>query len=683
MADPALMYDPIEVVVEPNHHATELGVEVQADGAVVVDLRPPSLQSEGSAKKDHHVNLADEMGTDELNAIAEQLLEGIEADEASRAEKLQQLKTGMDMLGLTVEMPAESASGQDAMSKVRHPVLLEAVLRAQATAAAELLPSRGPVKCKNDGNGDDGDKRAEALEKDFNHYLTTTASEYYPDTRRALFGSSFSGSAFKKVYNCPIRRRPVSETVAEKDVIVSNAATDLANAGRVTHKIDMRPSIMRRMQVAGVYRDVELGQPTSSDTVVDQKQEQISGVQANRYDRPEDQPYTVYETYCELDLDDYAPKQFKGKAIPLPYRVTLEKDTRVVLEVTRNWDEDDEQCLPKEFLVKYPFIEAMGLYGLGLLHVLGNSDATMTAAWRLVLDNGMVNNFPGGLIDESVTKQKTNHIQVPVGGLAPVNTGGRPISQVAMAMPGKPLDGMFIQFLNHVEACAKSLGGTADIPVGEGRQDAPVGTTLALIEQATKVMSEVHKGLCAAQAKEFQLLKARFREDPEAFWRHNKHCSMEWDEELFLSALKDCSIVPMADPNTPSHMHRLMKFAALKQLAATNPRMDQDAIDKEALKMMGHDNPDRFFLPPAPPPDPMKDPNYLLAFASLIQAQAKSKDTELKPIIQNMKDTLARAVIASDERIEAMKVAATVAIHPETEPLVARTIAANAPRRAP
>lgn len=679
MTPPA--FDPIEIEIEPDiAEPQEIGVAVQADGGVVVDLHPPKPDNPDGEDDDFSANLAMEMGESELNLIAERLLEGIEADDQSRSEKLQQLKTGMDMLGLTVELPSQDATAsQGSMSKVRHPVLLEAVLRAQATAAAELLPARGPVKVKNDGTGDQGDRRAEALERDFNHYLTTTASEYYPDTRRALFGSSFSGSAFKKVYNCPIRRRPVSETVDEKDVIVSNAATDLANAGRVTHKIDMRPSIMRRMQVAGVYRDVELTQPTSSGDVVDQKLEQISGVQANTYDRPEDQPYTVYETYCELDLEDYAPKQFKGKGIPLPYRVTLEKDTRVVLEITRNWDEDDEQCLPKEFLVKYPYIEAMGLYGLGLLHVLGNSDATMTAAWRLVLDSGMANNFPGGLIDNSVTKQLNNHIQVPIGALAPINTGNRDIRTIAMSMPGKPLDTAFVAFLQHVEETAKALGGTAEVPVGEGRQDAPVGTTLAMIEQATKISSEVHKGLYAAQAKEFQLLKARFREDPEAFWRHNKSCSMEWNAELFLSALNDCSIVPSADPNTPSHLHRIMKIGALKQVAAGNPRMNQDEIDKELLRMIGFDNVERYFLPPTPPSS-MPDPNAIMAMAALIQAQSKSKDTDLKVIIQQMKDALERDRIKSEERVSAMKVAATVAIHPETEPLVQRTIASNAPK---
>lgn len=665
---------PESVRVDPITGAIEVD---QPDGGVVVDLNPEKPAKE----EDYDANLAMDMDDAELSVIAETLLDGIGSDEDSRSEWLATRAAGMDLLGFKIETPPSDPglSPQESLSKVRHPLLAQAVLFSQATAAGELLPSRGPVKVSNEGNRPDGDQLAEALEKDLNHYLTTTASEYYPDTRRGLFWSSFGGCVFKKVYNCPIRRRPLSETVDAKDIIVSNASTDLANAGRVTHQITMRPSLMRRMQVAEVYRDVELTQPTLDKTQVDEKEESIVGVNVNVQDRPEDQPYTVYETYCELDLDEFAPTQFKGKKIPLPYRVTLEKDSRVILEIRRNWDKDDKQCLPKKYLVKYPYVEAMGLYGIGLLHILGNTDSALTAAWRLLLDSGMINNFPGGLIDKAATKQSTNHIHVPVGALAPIDLGGRDIRAIAMAMPGKPLDAVFAQFITSVEGSGKSLGGTAEMNVGEGKQDAPVGTTLALIEQATKVMSDVHKGLHAAQAEEFQLLRDRFRDDPEAFWRHNKKCTMSWNEELFLAALEDCSIVPVADPNTPSHLHRIMKVTALKQIASTNPNMNKDEVDKEALRVIGYEDVDRFFLPPAPP-NAMPDPALMMAQATLITAEAKKKDVELKPVLAAARAQVDDKKIKSSERVEAMKVASTLAIHPEAAPLVEQTIKSNAPR---
>lgn len=645
-----------------------------ADGGVVIDFNPTKQPEDDDTGFDD--NLAMEMEQSALDELAGDLLEGIKADDDSRAEWLATREAGIDLLGLKIEKPSDEPGGSGNISKVRPPLLLDAVLRSQATAAAELLPASGPVKVRNDGIQTlENDEQAEVLERGMNHYLTVTAKEYYPDTRRGLFWSSFGGCVFKKVYNCPIKRRPVSETVDAKDVIVSNATTDLASAVRVTHQINMRPSTMKRMQKLEVYRDVELSQPIAETNAVQRKEDSVAGVEPNR-DRPEDQTYTVYECYTELDLDEFAPKQFKGDGIALPYRVTLEKDSRVVLDIRRNWDEDDEQCLPKRFLVKYPFVEAMGLYGIGLLQILGNTVTALQGAWRLLLDSGMINNFPGGLIDSAATKQKSNNVAIPVGGLAPIQLAGRDIRAVAMAMPGKPLDPSFLQFIKQIEETAQRLGGSAEIPVGEGRADVPVGTALAAIEQATKIISEVHKGLHAAQAEEFQLLVDRIREDPEAFLRGNKECP--WDAERLLEALKNCSIVPVADPNTPSHLHRLMKVSGLKQIGAGNQNMDQDEIDKEALKVLGFEDAERFFKPPQPAGQP--DPAMIMAEATSKTANAKLIEVQQKPLLKQLDLAGKAADTKSKERVEAMKVAATVAIHPETAPLVQRTIQSNTPR---
>lgn len=666
-APEAVRLDPITGVLEID----------TPDGGVSIDFSPDLDDDEDESDFDN--NLALNLDDTRLQLLAGDLLDGIKSDDYSRAEWLATREAGIDLLGLKIEKPSEdSGSPSGNISRVRPPLLLDAVLRSQATAAAELLPASGPVKVVNDGAQTvEKDAIAEALQTDMNHYLTVTASEYYPDTRRGLFWSSFQGCFFKKVYNCPIRRRPVSETVDAKDVIVSNATTNLGSAARVTHKIDMRPSTMKRMQKLKVYRDVELSPPTPDPSGVDLKEQNIAGVELNR-DRPEDQTYTVYECYTELDLDEFAPKEFKGSGIALPYRVTLEKDSSVILDIRRNWDEDDESCLPKKFLVKYPFVEAMGLYGIGLLQILGNTATTLQAAWRLILDSGMINNFPGGLIDSAATKQKSNNVPIPVGGLAPIQLGGRDIRSVAMAMPGKPLDAAFLQFVKAVEEVSQKLGGSAEIPVGEGKADVPVGTALAAIEQATKIMSEVHKGLHSAQAEEFQMLKERFREDPEAFWRGNKKCALPWDADKLLAALNDCSIVPVADPNTPSHLHRLMKVMGLKQIAAGNPSIDQNEVDKEALKVLGYADAERFFKPPAPA---QPDPTMVMAQATDKAAEAKLLEAKQKPLLEQIKGVQKTEEIKSKERVEAMKVAATVAIHPESEPLVKRTIQSNSPTR--
>ena len=306
------------------------------DGSVAVDLSPKV--DEGETK--HYDNLAMRMDQSELGRIGEQLIDAIEADDQSRAEWLQTRARGLELLGLKLEEPkgdvGSTSAPVEGMSVVRHPLLLESVLMAWANARAELLPADGPVKVKDVGQrSPQSDELADCLEKDFNFYLTKKAKEYYPDTDRMLLMTVFGGSGFKKVYMDPMRRRPVSESIDAQDLIVNNAATDLANAGRITQRIKMRPAIMKRMKFLGVYRDVELTPPTPQNTVVDLKEANIEGIDIQST-RQEDREHTIYECYCELDLDRFAPRHLRNKGLLLPYRVTIDKDSREILELRRN-----------------------------------------------------------------------------------------------------------------------------------------------------------------------------------------------------------------------------------------------------------------------------------------------------------------------------------------------------------
>ncbi len=634
------------------------------DGSVVVDLRPRTADKSNDKFDD---NLAMEIDAGELAVLANQLLEGIDADITSRAEWEATRTRGIDLLGLKLEEPRSDVGSQgmglEGMSTVRHPLLLEAVLRFSSNAIGELLPAEGPVKIKNVGEESGAaDKQAETYQKDFNHYLTDIATEYYPDTKRMLFWVGFGGSGWKKVYSCPIRRRPVSESIDANDLIVSNAATDLWNAGRVTHRITMRPSTMKRMQYLGVYRDVALGQPTPQATRVEEKKASVEGVRANN-ERPEDQAYTLYECYCELDLETYAPAQFKGKSIPLPYRVTIDKDSREILEIHRNWKEDDEACLPRKYFVKYPFIEAMGIYGLGLVHILGNSSTALTAAWREMLDAGMFANFPGFAYLKQLGKQLTNEFRVSPGGGVAIDSQTGKIGDAIMPLPYKDVSAGLLGLVDKITSAVERVGGTADMPVGEGKTDAPVGTTLALIEQATKIESAVHKGLHTAQAEEFALLKERFKEDPEAFWRHDPDCKNRWNEESFTSALDNCDLVPVADPNVPSHMHRIAKGVALNEIDNSNPGiMDKREKVKRLLRIMKIDDID-VLVPPPQPQQTAPDPKLIDAHAKLISAETgKAKlgvDAQTKAA--ELADNAAERKSAED--LATVKLATELVIH--------------------
>lgn len=647
------------------------------DGSVEVDFSP---EPEEKASK-FNDNLTDHLGDAELGRIAEELLSAIEADDQSRQDWLSTRAKGIDLLGLTIEEPkgdtGTSSAPMEGMSTVRHPILLEACLMAQSNARGELLPSNGPVKVVNDGDGtEDNENLAEDLETDLNYYLTKKATEYYPDTDRMLLFTVFGGSGFKKVYKCPLRRRPVSESVDAKDLIVSNTATDLKNAGRVTHQISMRPSVLKRMQHVDAYRDVPLTQPTPQPNVVDRKEAQVQGVSIEVH-RPEDQPYTIYECYCELDLDQFAPKSFKGEGIPLPFRVTIEKDSRQILELRRNWDEEDEDCQARVTFVQYPYIRGFGFYGIGLLHILGNAANALTAAWREMLDAGMFANFPGFLIAKLAARQQSNEMRVPPGAGLQIDTQGRPISDIVMKLPYGDVTPGLMQLTENIATATQRVGSVAEIKVGEGRQDAPVGTTIALLEQATKIESAVHKNLHQAQGEEFQLLADLFMDDPESFWRGNKRPSTQWDKAKLTKALNTYGLSPQADPNTPSHMQRVMKAVALKQLQTANPDLyDAKEVDRRILQVLHWQDIDSLFAPPAAQADPPPDP---LMAGVMAKAAADMDNIKLKAAIKQEELADKAADRHSKEQIAVMKLAETMAIHPQAEGIVQNTLAKARP----
>lgn len=652
------------------------------DGSIIVDFNPPAEFEDDFNGDDPNANLARGLPDAVLSSIAEELLDGINADEDSRSEWIGIRTRGLDMLGLKVEDPASSVSASSAplegMSRVRDPLMLEAVLRFQANAQGEMLPASGPVKVVDYGDGSSTtDGLATALEKDLNFYLTSTATEYYPDSRRMYFETGFSGMAFKKVYRCPLRRRPVSEMVSASDLIVSNDITDLRNASRITHQITMRPSVMKRMQILGVYRDVELQQPQPDPDPIKDKVNRIQGIQS-RAERPQDQSYTVFECYCELDIPGFEHKDEQGNetGLPLPYRVTIEKDSRQILEIHRNWAEDDEDYLAKIPFVAFPYVTGLGFYGIGMMQILGNLTNALTALTREGIDSGLFANFPGFLIEQAASRQMTNQFRVAPGGGLPVDTGGKAIKDAIMPLPYKEMGAATIQLTSSLRDLGQRLGGTADTPVGEGKQDAPVGTTLALIEQATKVEGAVHKALHAAQAEEFRQLCELFREDPESLWRNNKRPALAKDVAKFMDALDRCDVVPQADPNVASQMQRVMTANAIRQMAQTAPpgMYNMVAIEKRCLDMMKVENTDDLFMPPqAPPAPPQPDP---LKIAEL-QVKNKVADTNRMKVVSDAENK--KADRESKQNIEVLKLAQTAAVHPESAPVVDQQINALGP----
>jgi hypothetical protein len=645
--------DNIHVVIEGDegggvHTDADGNIAIDtADGGVVVQLNPQRQgkdEPEDPAK--FYANLVGRISPGELANIGATLHEAISADDQSRAEWLANRAAAMDLLGLKMEDPksGDGASAVDGQSVVTNPLLLDAVLRGWANAQAELLPAEGPCKIADYSALPESQKDVlgEALQRDMNYYLTTTATEFGPETSHMLlWGCYFGGSGFKKVYTHPLKKRPYSEAVDPQFLIVSDATKDFDACERITHQITMRQSVMKRYMAKGIYREIALAPPNPQPNQVEESIAQQQGVAVAKQ-RPEDMPYTLWECQCELDLPDFAPSQFKGKGIELPYLVTLDKDSMEVLAIRRDWKPEDEDCTRKKMYVKYPYVPGPGFYGTGLANILGNATAAMTAAWRISLDSAMFANFPAFIMDKLTGRQNTSDIRLSPGQAYGIETGGRPLKDVISDLPFNDVTPGMMQLIDKITEQSKQVGGAPDIPVGEGMQNIPVGTMLAHIEQATKVMAAAHKGQHRALDEELSLLADLFRENPEAFWKGNKTAKAYWNVQLLLQALDERMLMPKSDPNVPSHIHRVMKAVALVELKASplGGRLDDDEVLRRVLSAMRED-PTGLILPKGPQgPSPevlMAQAKGKEADAKMLTAQVNAQENQLKPELEKIK----------------------------------------------
>jgi hypothetical protein len=662
-------------------------VEIEVDDATGdVTIRDPAAPA-ASQGRGFDDNLAETLDAAALGQIAETLLRGIEADERSRREMLEQYTRGMDLLGLKLEGDAAGfAAGQGGktISRIRHPILLWACVRFQSGARNELLPAAGPVKVRIDGAEDAAkDELAKDFERDFNHYLTVTASEYYPDTDRGLFYLGYGGTLFKKVYHCPLRERPVSECVYMPDLIVSNDATDLANAQRVTHRFEMAPATLERLKASGFYLDITLVPPAEAALAAQpakQKEGQIAGVQPQR-EQAEDKQHTIYECYSDIDLAPLGHKEPGARAgQPLPYRVSIDHDSRKVLEIRRNWRAGDAGFARRKRFIKYGLIPGFGFYDYGFLHLIGNHTKALTALWRLVIDAGMFATFPGGLRLKG-SRASTNEFRPGPGEFPEIDAAGvEDIRKLIMAMPYKEPSGVILEMIQLLMKDAAQIAGTVELELGEGRTNMPVGTILSMIEQQTQVMSAVHKRNHASQQEELLLLKELFAEDPAALAALNPAAARRWQAA---EEFADLDLVPASDPNVPAQIHRIMQSTVLWMLASAAPSLfNQQEVVRRILRTINIGDADSLLsaapVPGAqpPPPDlkaaalaaelPLKQQKLALAQQELQQqradsarevaaeaqeAQQRQQDRALKAAIEAAKLAHAREKLSQQSRV--------------------------------
>ncbi len=636
--------------------ATNIAIQQNADGSVVVDLstraKPPPGAGDPDAGDGFDDNLVDAIGWQNTSTLVSEIDQGVEADDSSRQQWVQNYNEGLELLGLVLERPGQLSSNT---STVRHPLLLWAIIQGQALANGEMLPADGPVKVANEGSLPDG--AAEALERDLNFYLKTTAKEYYPDTDRALFLVYYGGTIFKKVFRCPLRRRPVSEAVYLPDLIVSNDAVTLSQARRVTHQIEgySRNRILQ-MQDAGWWADVPISSPVQNPSKTWTAVARIMGISSTTSINA-DKTHTIRECYTWVDLERFGfeDKFAKGKikGLELPYVVTYDRDSKQAYRISRNWrpeDGDNAYLFARQRFAKWGLIPGIGYLDQGYLNLLGNTELAVTALERILVDAGIYSIFPGGVRVKGM-RLETNEVRPAPGEFVEIDTAGAPISAAVMALPFKGPATEVLQLMQHLESLGDKITGAVNFQTKEGVKDIPVGTMMAAVEQSATVQIGTHKRLHNGQKDELMLLRDEFRdmgEEGYALLRQRDKDQPYTKEQLF-----SASLLPASDPEMPAHIHRFMQATALDALSQQNPDLyDRYRVQKRVLELGRINNPDEVLIPPQPQGD-QPDPAMM---ALEMERMIREKELQIKADDVKGKQEIAKAKLMLDKWVASQKI---------------------------
>ena len=542
--------------------------------------------SEEDKDSEFFENLAETMDDSELSSLASDLIDDFEGDVSARKEWLQTYIDGLELLGLKIEKRTEPWSGA---CGVFHPMLSEALVKFQAETIMETFPPGGPVKTKIIGKETDGKKRAaENVSDDMNFQLTEVMTEYRPEHERLLWGLGLSGNAFKKIYRDPSLDRQVALYVPAEDLVVPYGAANLETAERVTHVMRKSENEVRKLQAAGFYRDVDLGEPRKGDLdEVEKKIAENMGFSATTDDR-----FKILEMHVNLDLADYdnsdAEAGEEGKAgIALPYVVTIEKTTETILSIYRNWAPEDEKKLKREHFVHYPYIPGFGFYAFGLVHLLGSFAKSGTSLIRQLVDAGTLSNLPGGFKTRGM-RIKGDDTPISPGEFRDVDVASGTIKDNIMTLPYKEPSQTLYQLLGTIVEEGRKFASTSDLKVSDMSAQSPVGTTLAILERTLKVMSSVQARIHYAMKREFRLLAALIRDftpkeysyEPSEGGRKAKQADYDMVE-----------VMPVSDPNASTMAQKVVQYQAVMQLAQTAPQMyDMQELHRQMLGALGVKN---------------------------------------------------------------------------------------------
>jgi hypothetical protein len=546
---PTLMTDEpaIEIEIE-DPEAVSIGID-----GLEIELEPGAETAE-----QFDANLAEYMDEGELQTLASDLIGDIEGDISSRKDWVEMFVKGLEVLGMKYEERTEPWNGA---CGVYSTILTEAAIRFQSDTIIETFPAQGPVKTEIVGAIDKmKEEAAERVREDMNYQLTEAMPEYRPEHERMLYSLGLAGSAFKKVYYDPSIERQVSMFISAEDIIMPYGASSILNAPRVTHVMRKTKNEIKKLQVSEFYRDVDLGEPQSFFSDIEKKKAEDQG-----YSLTDDERYQVYEIHVDYDLPGYEDED----GIALPYVVTIDRGTNEVLAIRRNWNEDDKQKLKRQHFVQYTYIPGFGAYGLGLIHIIGGYARAGTSLIRQLVDAGTLSNLPGGLKSRGL-RIKGDDTPIAPGEFRDVDVPSGSVKDNIMTLPYKEPSQVLLALLTQINEEGRRLGSIADMKVSDMSAQAPVGTTLALLERQLKTMSAVQARVHFAMKQEFKLLKA-----------------IQADYDLV-------EVIPVSDPNSATMAQRIMQYQAVIQLAQQAPQIyNLPQLHRQMIEVLGVKNADK------------------------------------------------------------------------------------------
>ena len=587
-------------VEEPEEQKGPVEVVPEEDGGAIIDFEPGAINIPGT--ENHFDNLADILPEENLEPIGNEMVQNYMDYKASRKDWENAYTTGLDLLGFKYENRTEPFQGA---SGATHPVLAEAVTQFQAQAYKELLPADGPVRTQIIGVKNPATEQQSERVKDYMNYLIMDQmKEYESEFDSMLFHLPLAGSTFKKVYYDVPMGRVVSKFVPADELIVPYTATSLDDAEAIIHKVKMSENELRKQQVSGFYTDVELGSPGAEpENELEKKERELDGTKKTGKNEP---MYTLLECHVNLDLEGFEDVGADGEptGIKLPYIVTVEEGSRKVLSIRRNYAPNDLKKSKIQYFVHFKFLPGLGFYGFGLIHMIGGLSRTATAALRQLLDAGTLSNLPAGFKQRGVrVRDEASPIQP--GEFKDVDAPGGNLRDAFFPLPYKEPSPTLLNLLGVVVQAGQRFAAIADMQVGDGNQGAAVGTTIALLERGSRVMSAIHKRCYAAMKTEFKLLSKvvaqylppEYPYDVIGGARNIKQT--DFDDRI--------DIIPVADPNIFSMSQRITLAQTQLQIATSNPQLhNMYQIYRNMYDAIGVKNVDAVLPPPAPmaPMDP-------------------------------------------------------------------------------